>query len=103
MATDDELSSKFRTADGRLTPYSFACGYIEQRTTNPRAFRSNDIYTELYHEGEVYHVRQFEHRGAKICRVFWVCKETLAAARALFDRQPGRLVVRVRNGECVTR
>lgn len=73
---------QFRTKTGRLTAYSFACGYIEQRQ-----WRS--IGTTLWHEGACYHVRQHD---TEVGRVFWHCFDTLAEARNCFNRCRGKLV-----------
>lgn len=87
------MATKFRTSIGRLTRYSFACGYIEQRSTDLNKFREADLYTELYQDG-LYQVRQFDRRpGAKTFRVFWESFETLREARKFFDKQPGTLKV----------
>jgi len=73
---------KFRTSTGRLTAYSLACGYIEQKLTG------NDVQTTLWHEG-TYHVRQHDHAVGE--RRFWECFDTLAEARNCFNRAKGRL------------
>jgi hypothetical protein len=87
------IDPKFRTKNNRLNAYSFACGYIEQKSTNHDNFRNGDLYTEMYHEGACYHVRQFDRRpGAKTFRVFWESFDTLTEARKLFDKQEGILV-----------
>ncbi len=96
---------QFKTKTGRLTAYSFACGYIEQRSTNPTMadFRTNDLYTEMYHEGACYHVRQFDYRpGAKTFRVFWESFPNIRKARNLFNRQKGRRIKKIHNGCPVT-
>lgn len=96
---------QFKTKTGRLTAYSLACGYIEQKSTNPTKadFRSNDLYTELYHEGAVYHVRQFDRRpDAKTFRVFWESFPNIREARNLFNRQKGTRIKYIHNGEPVT-
>lgn len=101
---DMKRASKFRTATGRLTAYSFGCGYIEQKTTDSIKFRDSDLYTELYHEGACYHVRQFDRRpSAEEFRALWESFETLTEARKLFNQQPGKLVVRTTGGVCITR
>jgi hypothetical protein len=87
---------QFRTKTGRLTAYSFACGYIEQRSTNHAEFRDNDLYTELYMEHSAYHVRQFDRRNPTRTPMMtlWEVFDTLSEARSLFNRQKGRLVKR---------
>lgn len=88
-------SPQFRTKTGRLTEYSFLCGYIEQKSTNPSQLRTADLYTELYHEGACYHVRQFDRRsGAEAFRTIWECFDTLNEARDFFGRQKGWVVTR---------
>lgn len=83
----------FRTGSGRLTAYAFACGYIEQRTTDLERLRDGDLYTELYAEHGVYHVRQFDRREeARSFRSFWETFSTLAMARRCFNAQPGAIV-----------
>ena len=81
-----------KTPKGRLTVYGFGCGYIETKSTDFAAYRSGDLYTELYHEGACYHVRQFDRRkGAKVFRVFWESFPNLTEAKKLFDKQPGKI------------
>lgn len=81
---------QFRTSTGRLTAYSFWCGYLERKSTGPEG-----LETEIWHEGAVYHVRQHDYRPkAKQFRVFWESFDTLAEARDYFNRQPGKLVTK---------
>lgn len=89
----EEQSKKFRTKRGRLTAYSFACGYKEQKSTDPSKLQEEDLYTELYHDTPTYHVRQYDRRpDAKKFRVLWESFETLTEARKFFDKQPGTLI-----------
>jgi len=82
---------QFRTKTGRLTAYSFACGYIETKSTNPE----NGLETTIWMEHAHYHVRQFDRRpGAKTFRTFWESFDTLNEARNLFNRQPGSLTTK---------
>jgi len=82
------LSPKFRTSTGRLTAYSFGCGYLETKATA----LSHGIETTIWHEGACYHVRQFDYSpNATSFRVFWESFDTLNEARNLFNRQPGFL------------
>lgn len=76
---------KLNTKTGRLTAYGFACGYIETRTTR------NHLETEIWQECGRYHVRQYSFDSLTWGGVFWECFDTLAEARNLFNRQPGRL------------
>lgn len=72
---------KFRTKSGRLTPYAFACGYIEQRDL-PGA---NDRRVTLWREGgPLYQVRANDFTKGE--RMFWDSFETLTAARKRYDR-----------------
>lgn len=87
------MQPKFKTKRGRLTSYSFACGYIEQKSTDFTKFRDSDLYTELYHEGACFHVRQFDRRPtAKTFRTMWETFDTITEARKYFDKQPGKLI-----------
>lgn len=76
--------SKFKTKTGRLTLYSFACGYIERKRTR------DDIETTMWMEHGTFEVRQYDH--TKNERVFWQGFESLRQARNCFGRQKGRLV-----------
>lgn len=81
----------------RMTAYSFACGYVEQKSTDHDGFRTSDLYTEMYYEGAVYHVRQFDRRpGAPVFRTFWETFSNVREARNLFNRQRGGLFRAVR-------
>ena len=66
---------KFKTARGRLTPYSFACGYIERKGTG-------DNRACLEQEHGVYHVKGFKN-GVR----FWETFDTLTQARKFYDRE----------------
>lgn len=86
--TDTTLSA----ADGRPTRYALGCGYVDAKSTDPARYRDADLYTELYREHDHYHVRQFDRRpGAPVFRTMWevFSGDEYAAARALFDAQPG--------------
>ena len=86
---------QFRTSTGRLTQYSFACGYIEQKSTDPNGYGENGLDTEIWMEHAHYHVRQHDRRpGATQFRVFWQSFDTIAEARNLFNRQPGKLTTK---------
>ena len=85
-------TSKFRTARNRLTRYAHACGYVEHRSTGNR-HGDNAVWTEMYMEHGVFHVRQFDRRSiAPVFRTFWESFENLIDARKLFDAQPGIIV-----------
>ena len=51
---------QFRKSTGRLTAYSFACGYRERRSTDRDGYGNEGLDTEIYHDGAVYHVRQHD-------------------------------------------
>ncbi len=82
----------FRTSTGRLTAYSFTCGYLERRSTDRDGYGKEGLDTEIYHDGAVYHVRQHDRRtNPTQFRIFWKSYRTLAEARNLFNRQRGKL------------
>lgn len=85
---------QFTTARNRLTRYSFACGYVEHRSTTNK-HGDDGLFTEIYMEHGVFHVRQFDRRpNAPQFRVFWESFNNLTTARKLFDKQPGVIVSR---------
>ena len=69
-------SPVFKTATGRLTPYSLACGYVEQ-------YESNGKSVTLWREHGTLHVRAHDFNTGT--RLFWDCPETLTEARKRFD------------------
>ncbi len=93
---------QFRTITGRLTAYSFACGYIEQKSTS-KAYGNNGLDTEMWKEHSTYFVRQHDRRnGAIQFRTFWDGFNTVAKARNCFNRAAGRLTTaRISNDQVV--
>lgn len=86
------MSLNFRTRTGRLTSYTFACGYIEEKSTDFDNFRSADLYTCLFHEGGCWRVEQFDRRpGTERLLVFSMAFDTITEAQRVFDKQPGKL------------
>jgi hypothetical protein len=86
------ITPHFLTSTRRLTAYSFGCGYRERRSTDKDGYGKNGLDTEIYHDGAVYHVRQHDRRpDATRFQIFWKSFRTLAEARNLFNRQPGKL------------
>lgn len=89
------LQPQFRTITGRLTGYSFACGYIEQKSTDRNGYGKQGLDTEIWMEHSQYHVRQHDRQpGADKFRTFWVTFDTLAEARNIFGRAMGRLTTK---------
>jgi hypothetical protein len=83
---------RFHTSTGRLTAYSFTCGYRERRSTDRDGYGRDGVDTEIFHDGSVYHVRQHDRREeATQFRVFWQSYRTLSEARNMFNRQRGRI------------
>jgi len=74
MATYNPL---FNNEDGSITEYSFRCGYVQNKELD-------GLKTELYHEGCVYHVRQFKDN----VRILWETFEDdeLDKARTLYSQ-----------------
>lgn len=69
------VSNKFRCNRG-LTPYAFACGYIQRASATKGG---KDCRVDLWHEGACYHVRAHEFDGAG--RLCWECFDSLTEAR----------------------
>jgi hypothetical protein len=83
---------QFRTSTGRLTAYSFGCGYLERKSTDKDGYGKNGLDTEIYNAGAIYHVRQHDRRPeATQLRLFWKSYRFLAEARNQFNRQKGKL------------
>ena len=64
------------TADGRVSAYGLACGYVERVTLGATQL-------SLWCEHGVYHVRAHEFGGHG--RLFWDSFRLLGAARKRFD------------------
>lgn len=79
-----ELYPLFRTAQNRLTPYAFACGYIERYETRPGEIAGQSV--EIWRDGgcNFYNIRAHDYDMGK--RIFWEDRKTLREARALFDK-----------------
>jgi hypothetical protein len=52
----------FKNADGSLTAYALACGYLENK-------EENGVSVTLWHEGACYHVRGHDSNSG--ARLFW--------------------------------
>ena len=74
-------TNKFTTKAKRLTPYAFACGYIEKISTPTKQLK-------LERDG-CYHVIAYDFAEHK--RLCWECFDTLTAARAYYDKQKSLL------------
>ena len=72
------MQPKFHNADGTLTAYALACGYIERKETE-------NLRLDLWHENCVYHVNAHEFNGAG--RMFWESFDRLSAARVFYRKQ----------------
>ncbi len=83
------LQPQFRTSTGRLTAYSFHCGYIEEKA---QVVGEAIIRTQMWHEGACYHVRCCVGRDSP--NYFWDCFDTLAEARNRFGRVKGKLTTK---------
>jgi len=66
---------KLRTKAGLLTPFAFACGYIQE-------YEYNNIRTSLEKDG-YYQVRQFNHDRSK--RLYWEQFSKLTEARKAYN------------------
>lgn len=79
---------KFRNADGTLTSYALACGYVE-KAEGP----VHGVW--LWHEGACYHVRRHhnpDHAGeAGYIRLSWWAFDTLTEARRHFKKEQRRV------------
>ncbi len=71
-----DTNNKLLNKQGRLTPYAFACGYIEQ-------FEYKGIQITLWKENGAWHLRKHNFNTGK--RIFWDCPSTLSNGRKMFD------------------
>lgn len=72
---------RFQNKDGSLTPYAFACGYIQTNIPN-WADAPHKPFVELFRDG-VWHVKRYLNNE----RTFWECYDTLTDARKAFKQQ----------------
>lgn len=73
--TETDRQVQFRTKDGQLSAYAFACGYVQ-------AFEKDDTRLEFYHSGACFHVRYSDKTHRAIDN--WDCFLKLAEARKAF-------------------
>jgi hypothetical protein len=72
------MTPPLKTKRDRLTPYGFACGYVESRE-----FDGGLYSIRLWREHGCYHVRMHhKHNG----RVFWDSYRTLTDARKRYEQ-----------------
>ena len=71
---------KFRTKAGRLTPYAFACGYIETK-------ESGGVTLSLFVDGCTHVQARSDEKG----RFLWECFDTITQGRRFFDAQARQL------------
>lgn len=69
-----EPKDLFHDSRGRLTPYAFACGYIQE-------FSHDGNVVHLYKDG-CWHVKAYDSGGD---RIFWDSFQTLREARRRFE------------------
>ena len=68
----------FRTKTNHLTPYAFACGYIEDKQL------PEGKYLKMFHDG-CYTVRAWQRTNGNLVCLAWETFPTLTAARKYFD------------------
>ena len=91
---------EINNADGSVSAYGFACGYVERFETGVR-YTSEEVVYEgkpltgmsltLWAEG-CYHVRQHDYDTGQ--RVFWDCFDTLAEARKRYNSVKRDMIAR---------
>jgi hypothetical protein len=73
------MKDKFTLANGQLSVYALACGYLQQY---PKAAPAPDQVT-LWHEGACFHVRRYSNEKGMI---FWESFHSIGEARKLFAK-----------------
>ncbi len=77
--------TKFKTANGRLTGYALACGYVERVESEDKS-----ISIDLWREHDCYHVRAHNFNKG---RIFWDSfDDNLTSARKRFDKAKRELI-----------
>ena len=72
------MNPKFNNKNGTLTPYAFACGYIETKPLQTEGGKA-----QLFLDGGCWHVQARDNvRG----RFVWECFDRLTPARAFFRK-----------------
>lgn len=71
------MLTNIHRADGRLSAYGLACGYVERR-------ERNGISVELWREHGAYHVRAHDSAAG---RIHWSGSTSLTTARQTFAVQ----------------
>lgn len=64
---------KFYLADGQLSAYSFACGYVQQAR--------GEHLIKLYNDGGIMHIKVLDNDNK---RIDWLCYDTLSEVRKAF-------------------
>lgn len=77
----EQLTPKFRTIKGNLTPYAFACGYIQWASIDGKEISKWENGKELFLDGN-YQVKKYKDGD----RVLWESFETLTEARQVYNR-----------------
>ena len=71
------MKTKFYNANGTLTAYAFACGYVETRSLQTEGGEAR-----LFRDGGCWHVQaRDDERG----RFVWECFDLLTPARRFFS------------------
>jgi hypothetical protein len=71
---------KFYNKNGNLTPYAFACGYIQFASIDGTEIAKWENGKELYLDGN-YHVKKYKNGQ----RVLWESYDTLKEAREVYN------------------
>jgi hypothetical protein len=92
------MAAKFYKANGELTRYAFACGYLQVFTVDGKPYYSTDAAGVcLYLDGGCWHVKAHntEHGHAQVWENFLTYKE----ARQVW----GRVRAKLKRGEVLTK
>ena len=71
------MDNRFRNKNGDLSPYAFACGYIQWQSADGTELGRYTDGKELYRDGAVWHVKQYTDGK----RVSWDGFDVLGDAR----------------------
>ena len=90
----DQTKDKFYTKSGHLTPYAFACGYVEKYETDERTDEyvgclgikssSARISVELFRDSRCYEITYVEHdQSGAVIESDHYAEDTLTMARRI--------------------
>lgn len=76
------MNTNVHTKTGEISAFGYACGYITRETKLTKETNARLLAKELYKDGNVYHVRQFNDATT----VLWEVFNTLNEAKNMYRK-----------------